>query len=107
MALDTNQQEESYRPAGQFYIAQNDGLLTDANVAAADTVAGLRTAVTNAVASAVNASEMNRQRTLRAITTGVDAGILTDAAILPLTTVAGLIALFNLPTGYKSRAFYE
>lgn len=77
--------------AANLRTAQDTGLLTDSTVAAADTVAGLKTAIDNA---AVHAAGLpTKDRVKRAIDAGAAAGELTDAAILSLTTVAGLIAL--------------
>lgn len=81
-------------------FANYASFLTDTTVAAADTVAGLRTAL--AAAAVHKDVEPARNRISRAIDMGVAAGELTDAAILSLTTVAGLIALLTgLPSGDK------
>ena|SRR5262245_5160495 len=66
-------------------------ILTDATVTAADNVAGLNAAVDNAVVHA----EYNayKPRIKQAIARGADSQELTDPLILPLTTVAGLVAL--------------
>lgn len=65
------------------------GLLTNTTVAAADTNTGLQTAVTAAV---VHGDILpSKARINRAISVGINE--LTDAAIAPLTTVAGLVAL--------------
>lgn len=76
-------------------MAGNLALLTDANVAAADTVAGVIAAV-NAKLSTVNIALESKQqidRIVRAIQTWADIGVITDALINPLTTVAGLVGL--------------
>jgi hypothetical protein len=111
--FNSNEKQELNRIAGQLLIAQTDKMLTDANVTAANTVAGLRAAVNAASPIGAGAGidfsgyEMRRARTLRAITAGVDLGIFTDAAILNLTTVAALIALTGVPSTYKTRSFYD
>lgn len=105
-AFDSNSLEECYRVGAAFLLAQAMGLLTDTNVAAADTVAGLRAAVAAAVMG-IEGSEVIRTGTGRAITAGVDLGFLTDAAILGLTTVAGLVALSGIPSTYTARPFYD
>lgn len=106
MALNTNEQPEAYRVGAQFRIAKNAGLLTDANVAAANTVAGLTSAV-NAATLAAGHPEGVRTRTVKAISVGASLGVLTDALINPLTTVDGLIALTGIPDSYKTRSFYD
>jgi len=66
-------------------------LLTNATVQAADTVAGLGTAINAAV---VHADQINyKNRIVSALSR--DAGI-TNAAVLSLTTVAGLTALTDM-----------
>lgn len=75
--------------------AGNYGLLTDAQVAAADTVAGVIAAI-RAGATLANVHYEAKQaidRIARAIQTWADIGVITDALINPLTTVAGLVAL--------------
>jgi hypothetical protein len=76
-------------------LAKNYGLLTDTDVANANTVAGLIAAV-NAKLSTVNISNEAKQfidRITRAFQTWADIGVITDALINPLTTVAGLVGL--------------
>jgi predicted amidohydrolase YtcJ len=104
--LDVNSQGEAYRVGAALKLGVAQGFLTDANVTAADTVAGLKTAVTNAVPKA-EVAEVNRQQLLKAINVGASLGLLTDAAILNLTTAAALIALTGIPSTYTARAFYE
>lgn len=106
MALNTNEQQEAYRVGAQFRIAKNAGLLTDTNVAAANTVAGLTSAVGLATLAA-GFPEGVRERTEKAISIGASLLLLTDALIAPLTTVDGLIALTGIPDSYKTRAFYD
>lgn len=69
--------------------------LTNANVAAADTVAGLKAAI--AALQATN--KPNEQNLLRhaqsAIQAAADSGLIADADILGLTTTAGLQGLFT------------
>lgn len=72
-------------------LAINNGWLTNTNVAAANTVQGLRDAVTNATARADDA--LAKSSIDKAIVALEDVGIYTDALIAPLTTTAGLIAL--------------
>lgn len=69
------------------------GLLTDAGVAAADTLNGLDTFV-NGVA--VHADQYNYKPRVK-LAWRVDAGI-TDATVLSLTTVAGLSGLTAIGT---------
>lgn len=104
--LDVNSQGEAYRVGAALKLGKAQGFLTDANVTAADTVAGLRTAVTNAVPKQ-GASEVNRSQLQKAINIGASVGFLTDAAILNLTTVDALVALSGIPSTYTARAFYE
>jgi hypothetical protein len=106
MALNVNEQQEAYRVGGALKLGKAQAFLTDTKVAAADTVAGLRTQVTNAVPG-VEATEVNRQQLLKAISVGASLGLLTDANILALTTVDALIALTGVPSSYTARAFYE
>jgi hypothetical protein len=68
------------------------GLLTDASVAAANTVAGTRAAIRTA--APVHAEyEPYRERIVRAVDYGEASQELTDALIGPLTTVAGIVNL--------------
>jgi hypothetical protein len=64
--------------------------LSDAQVAAANTVAGLVTAI-----SGLNAPDDFKRQLTNALRYGKENGIITDAAINPLTTGAGLLALFT------------
>jgi len=73
-------------------MAGNLGLLTDAEVAAADTNAGIQAAI-RAAAITHGENIQAEERLARAIQTWGDIGVATDAAINPLTTVAGLVAL--------------
>lgn len=76
-------------------IAKNYSLLTDADVVAANTVAGLIAAV-NAKLTAANIANEAKQfidRITRTFQTWADIGVITDALINPLTTVAGLVGL--------------
>lgn len=81
----------SFRIGGTLRRSGDFGLLTDATVAAANTVTGLISAVDAAVVHA----------DVKPATVGVDRSILygsysqelTDALIGPLTTVVGLVAL--------------
>lgn len=76
-------------------MAGNLGLLTDSEVAAANTVAGVIAAVNAKLSSSTIAGEIkqNIDRIARAIQTWADIGVITDALINPLTTVAGLVGL--------------
>lgn len=91
MAVHSDLNAHVRKVAANLRTAQEEALLTDTTVAAADTVAGLKTAIDNAVVHA--AVLPTKDRVKRAIDAGAAAGELTDAAILSLTTVAGLIAL--------------
>jgi hypothetical protein len=72
------------------------GFLTNTNVAAADTVTGLIAAVDNASAHADQ--RPSKARYDLAIALGTYDGSLTDARILSLTTVTGLIGLTSAQT---------
>jgi hypothetical protein len=76
-------------------ISTNSGyqFLTDSNIAAADTVAGLTSAIDNASAHADQSYA--KARFDLAVTLGTYDGSFTDARILSLTTVAGLVGLTN------------
>jgi hypothetical protein len=79
-------------------------LLTDATVAAADTVAGLKAAVNNA---SVHAEILPfKSRINLAIDRGADAQEITDALVAPLTTVAGLVNLTQAVNNPANRALY-
>lgn len=87
-------------------MAVNYGFLTNTTVAAADTNAGIQAAITAAVGPTI-AGELRQtvDRLNRAI--GRNIGVFTDAAILGLTTTAGLIALATavdtrLPSDYTA-----
>jgi len=76
-------------------VSTNSGyaLLTDSSVAASDTVAGLISAVDNATCHADQVPM--KARTDLAITLGTYDGSFTDARVLSLTTVTGLVQLTN------------
>lgn len=76
-------------------VSTNSGfaLLNDTNVAAADTIVGLIAAVDAAPCHADQA--FMKPRTDLAITLGSYDGSFTDARILSLTTVTGLVQLTN------------
>jgi hypothetical protein len=78
-------------------------LLTDATVAAANTVAGLRAAINAAVVHAEY--EPYRSRIIQAINRGEDSQEITDALVAPLTTVAGLVALLQVGS-FPNRSLY-
>lgn len=81
----------SQRIGGTLRRGADFGYFTNTNVAAADTVAGLRTAVD---AVAVHADIVPaKHRIHRAIDRGADSLELTDARILGLTTVEELAGL--------------
>lgn len=92
MARHQDQVQASKMVGEALKVAQNAGILTDAIVAAGDTVAlliaGVR-AVTPSHASMVPIIE----RTVEAIKTGEALGDFTSGLLAPLTTVAGLLAL--------------
>ncbi len=73
--------------------------LTNSQVAAADTVAGLKTALA-AVGAATTQNGANLMRHAQsAVQAAADAGIIANSDILSLTTTAGLLAVFsNLDT---------
>lgn len=69
--------------------------LTNSQVAAADTIAGLKTALA-AVGAASNQNGANLMRHAQsAIQAATDAGIIANSDILSLTTTAGLLAVFS------------
>lgn len=74
-------------------MAGNYGLLTDTEVAAADTNAGIQAAIRAAITTVHSELKEAAERICRAIQTWGDIGIATDTAINGLTTVAGLVAL--------------
>ncbi len=82
--------------AGNVSTNSGFGFLTDTNVAAADTVTGLISAVDNATCHADQIPM--KARTDLAITLGTYDGSFTDARILSLTTVTGLVGLTNAQT---------
>ena len=111
MAFNTNLSLEdknfNYQGLSAVNMAVNDGFLTNTTVAAADTNAGIQSAITAAAASlTANVSYELKQtvdRLNRAIARNI--GVFTDAGILNLTTTAGLIALAttadpSLPSDY-------
>lgn len=74
--------------------ADQYGMLTDANVAAANTNAGLTAAIDTVVGTSHGDAYPPAQRIKRAIETGKPSAFgLTDAAINGLTTVEGLADL--------------
>jgi hypothetical protein len=82
--------------AGNVTANSGYAFLTDTNVAAADTVTGLTAAVD--AASAHADQSYAKARFDLAITLGTYDGSFTDARILSLTTVAGLVGLTNALT---------
>lgn len=83
----------SLRIAANIRAARELTLLTDTTVAAADTNAGLQAAVT--AAAAVSHADLGSapDRINDAIQYGKESGELSDANILGLTTIVGLLAL--------------
>ena len=82
--------------AGNISTNSGYGILTDTNVAAADTVAGLTAAIDNAT---VHADVVpTKARFDLAVTLGTYDGSFTDARILSLTTVTGLVGLTSAQT---------
>lgn len=79
--------------AGNIAANSGFGFFTNTNVAAADTVAGLRSALDAASAHADQIPM--KARTDLAITMGTYDSSFTDARILGLTTVTGLVELTN------------
>src|SRR5262247_3258834 len=69
--------------------AAEDGYLTNTNVAAADTVAGVRALMTNGHSD----QKPNQHRFQRAVDVGENLADFTNALINPLTTVEGLVDL--------------
>lgn len=89
--LHADQVAFSKRIGGTLRRGGDYGFETNTNVAAADTVAGLRTAV--AVVAVHADFEPARARVQNAINRGADSSELTDARILGLTTVEELVGL--------------
>lgn len=88
-------------------MAVNYSFLTNALVASADTNAGIVSAIQGAAQTANVSYELKQtvDRICRAITRNI--GVFTDAAINPLTTTAGFIALATaadprLPSDYTA-----
>lgn len=106
MALNSNEQQEAYRVGAMFKLADQIGLMTDADVAGATTVATLITAVEANVLT-LGSSETLREQLVRAINQGEDLGLYDDTAINGETTVAGVITLTGVPSYYLARAFYD
>ncbi len=81
----------SYREGGTLRRAGSFGFLTNTTVASANTNQGLQDAVTNSIvqADAVPA----KGRVNRTIVYGGATGELSDARILPLTTIEELVQL--------------
>lgn len=73
------------------------GVLTDAAVAAANTVAGVKTAIANAINNRVIHIEHTTlaRAGIEAVQEMANYGLFTDAAIVGLTTYAGLLALLT------------
>lgn len=92
----------SRRGGGIIYRAGRLGLLTDAGVAAGDTKAGLDSFVDSVSVHADQ--QFLKARTKKAFRT--DEAI-TDAAIAPLTTVAGLVALTQMGSNSMSTEYHE
>lgn len=81
------------------------GLLSDANVAAADTVALLKsTLATNLAAATLHADTKNTMANYgRVVDLAKETGYISDAILNPLTTVDQVIALFgNTNTSNRS-----
>ena len=100
MLLHAGQTALSFRIGGTLRRGGDLAFLTDTNVAAADTVAGLRTAVDAVVVHADVVPAKHRLH--RAINMGDASGELTDALVLGLTTVEGLVGL-TAATGKANR----
>ncbi len=82
--------------AGNISTNAGYALLTNTNVAAANTVQGLKDAID---ATACHADEsFTKERFKRAVDLGSADGSFTDARILGLTTVTGLVELTNATT---------
>ena len=83
-----------------FNLAGNLSLLTDSNVAAADTLVGLQSAIQ---AVNVHSDQVNyKDRLKKAVL--VNQNEVTDATVLSLTTVAGLTALTQQGTNTTQSA---
>lgn len=84
----------SLREGGTFRRAGSFGFLTNATVAAADTNQGLQDAVTN---SSVHADCLAaKNRVIRTIVYGGVTGEVSNARVLALTTIEGLVELTAL-----------
>lgn len=89
MPLHADEINLSREVGANLRAAAEEGYLTNAGVAAANTVAGVEALITGGHAD----QKPNQHRFLRAIDAGEALGELTDAAINPLTTVEGLVDL--------------
>jgi hypothetical protein len=87
--LHTDQIPLSREIGGNLRAAGEEGYLTDANVTAANTVAGVEALIAGGHAD----QKPNQHRILRAIDLGEASQELTDALINPLTTLEGLVDL--------------
>lgn len=98
MATQTDVIELGRKVKQTLNYASATNLLTNTNVAASNTVAALQAAVeaqTSPTSSLPAEAIQARFRVSFAIAAGATIGYLTDALLAPLTTVAGLLALFT------------
>lgn len=98
MPRHADQTELSKNIGREIRRAQEIGWITDAGVTAANTVDGLKTAVSTAAAADTTHGETApiANSVLRSIDQGREIGDFSDAAILNLTTVDALVALTAL-----------
>jgi hypothetical protein len=82
---------------GSIYRAGRIGLLTDAGVTAADTLAGMDTFIDSQVVHADQAFYKDRVKDAYRKTADIN-----DAAVLNLTTVAGFYGLTNMGTNGRN-----
>lgn len=92
MAYHNDVENRNLTAVSSLNRANTLSFLTDALVAAADTRAGLKSAIDGVVVH--NDAENIKLR----LKTGIDVAGLADADIASLTTVAGLIALLEVST---------
>ena len=96
MAIHQSQAKHFIQQLASINLAIAAGL-TNANVAAANTVSGLATAIEGL---SVHVSHKNTLKDIaRAVRLTGEAGVLSNALIAPLTTTAGLQALFTSAIG--------
>lgn len=93
--------------AAALNIGKNVTLLTDANVAASNTVVALKAAVETAATTKPAQDAALKRQVLEAIDYAARQNKFTDALLAPLTTVAGLIALLGVTAPSYEQGLHE